>query len=203
MKIRHAARYQSARKLAERVQVLDASAWRSANAGEMASLCIESVGSAGGDVSVIAIPKHLLKRWWKLAESGDGDLTNIGPGFESYAREVAEYCNYKNWPLPSDAVMEVVVSGGEDRASGADDALALQSSRATRFSGGVGMTLACINLGDEELAIVLGAESGRIRVILEAGEGVMLPERGVLWNRMTIGSSDLAVTLIIGTLSID
>ena len=203
MKIRHAARYQSARKLADRVQVLDASGWRRANAGEMASLCTESVGSADGDVSVIAIPKHLLKRWWKLAESGDGDLTNIGPGFESYAREVAEYFNYKNWPLPSDAVMEVVVSGGEDRASGADDAFALQSSRATRFSGGVGMTLACINLGDEELAIVLDAESGRIRVILEAGEGVMLPERGVLWNRMTIGSSDLAVTLTIGTLSTD
>ena len=43
--------------------------------------------------------------------------------------------------------------------------------------------VACINLDDENAAIAFKAESGRIRIILEPGEGLMFPERGVLWNR--------------------
>ena len=171
---------------------------------------------------MIAIPKHLLKRWWSLAEAGDGNLTKISAGFENYAREVAEYFNYKNWTLPADAVMEVVVSDGARDAAEVDGVttLGLQSSRATSFSAGVGTMLACINLGDENVAIVLGAESSgqacdqagesanvcaeklaRIRVILESGEGVMLPPGGILWNRSTLGTSDLEVLLLIGLLS--
>ncbi len=90
--------------------------------------------------------------------------------------------------------MEVVASDGEHD-------VAPQPSRATRFSGGVGTLLACINLGDENVSIVLGAESARIRVILEPGEGVMLPACGILWSLSRPGSSDPVVTLLIGSLS--
>ncbi len=158
------------------------------------------------DVSVIAIPRHLLKRWWSLAESGDDNPSNISAGFEGYAREVAAYFDYKNWLLPSDAVMEVIVSdGGQTGVAENDGAVVLQSSRATRFSAGVGTTLACINLGDENAAVFLGAESGaqsaRIRVILEPGEGVMLPAGGIEWNRAALGAADVTVMLLIGMLS--
>jgi len=177
------------------VQVLDSTGWRGASADEMAAACIDEQGRTAGDVSVIAIPKHLLRRWWSLAESGDGDPTHIKPGFESYAREIAEYFNYKSWPLPTDALMEVAVS---------DDATAApQPSRATRFSRGIGTLLAVINLGDENLRIVLSEESAQVRVILEPGEGVMLPACGVLWNLATFRGSDLAVTMLIGRLSTD
>ena len=71
-----------------------------------------------------------------------------------------------------------------------------------RFGGGVvGTMVACINLDDENAAVALKADSGRIRMILEPGEGLMFPERGVLWNRSQLGNSDLAVTLLIGLVS--
>ena len=183
MKICHAARYQSRLTLAERVQVFESTAWRAASADELAAMCADD-----SDVSVLAIPGHLLKRWWSLAESD-----HITKGFEGYAREIAEYFEYKNWILPANAVMEVVGSDGQrDRA--------LIPSRPMRFSSGVGTLLACINLDDKNLAIALGAESARIRVILEPGEGLMMPAGGVLWNRSALGNADLAVTLLIGLL---
>jgi hypothetical protein len=193
LRICHAARYQSPLTLAQRLQV-DSNGWRPVKTEELAAICPRD--GQTGDVSVIAIPRHLLKQWWKLAEASDGDPSHITAGFKGYAREVAEYFEYKSWTLPPDAVMEVLVSDTEREC-------ALQPSQATRFSGGVGKLLACINLGDESLAIVLGAESARIRVILEPGEGVMLPASGVLWNLSTLGSVDPAITLLIGLLSTD
>jgi hypothetical protein len=221
-RIGHAARYQSRLTLSERVQVFDSTGWQPASASELAATRSDNGTPSPTDVAVIAIPKHLLKRWWSLAEAGDDDLTDLSAGFENYAREVAEYFNYKNWMLPADAVMEVVVSEGARNADEGDGvtALGLQSSRATRFSAGVGTTLACINLGDANVAIVLGAESSGqagdqagepanicaeklapIRVILEPGDGVMLPAGGILWNRSTLGTADVDVLLLIGLLS--
>jgi hypothetical protein len=43
----------------------------------------------------------------------------------------------------------------------------------------------------------------RIRIILEPGEGLMVPVSGVRWNQSTLGNSELAVTLLIGSLSTD
>ena len=221
-RICHAARYQSRLTLSERVQVFDSTGWRLASASELAAASSDNGTPLPTEVAVIAIPKHLLKRWWSLAEAGDGNLTDISAGFENYAREVAEYFNYKNWMLPADAVMEVVVSDGARNADEVDGVtrLGLQSSRATRFSAGVGTTLACINLGDAYVAIVLGAESSgeagdqagepandcaerlaRIRVVLEPGEGVMLPPGGIPWNRSSLGTADVDVLLLIGLLS--
>jgi hypothetical protein len=192
-RIRHAARYHSRLTIAERVQVLDAGRWRPADATELAEGADDGVAAAR-EVSVIAIPRHLLRRWWDLAESRDGDLAGISPGFERYAREVAEYFNYKRWELPARAVLEVVAAASDG------DAAALQPSRPTHFRGGVGMLIACINLGDDKLAIVLGAESAQIRVMLEPGEGVMLPASGILWNRSAPAEGELAITLLIGLL---
>ncbi len=185
MKIRHAPRYQSRLTLAERVQVLDSNGWRLLNADEMGVMSNDD-----GDVAIIGMPRHLLKRWWSLVESD-----HVTTGFEGYAREIAEYFAYKNWIIPANAVMEMVGSDGHGDG-------ALVPSHPTRFSAGVGKLLACINLGDENAAIALGAAPAQIRVVLEPGEGVMLPMRGtILWGRSTLGSSDLAVTLLIGELS--
>ena len=174
--------------LAERVQVFDSTGWRAAIAAELAAMC-----AADGDLSIIGISRRLLKRWWSLAESGDDALAQ---GFEGYAREIAEYFGYKNWSLPASALMEVVASGGKrDRA--------LVPSHPMRFANGVGTLLAYINLGEQNAAIALGAEAARIRIILEPGEGVMLPASGIFWNPSALGNSDLAVTLLIGSLSPD
>ncbi len=180
-----APRYQSRLTLAERVQVFDSTGWRPASADELAAMC-----AGDGDLSVIGIPRRLLKRWWSLAESGDDALAQ---GFEGFGREIAEYFEYKNWSWPVLALMEVVGSDGRrDRA--------LIPSRPMRFSSGVGTLLACINLDDKNLAIALGPESARIRIILDPGEGLMMPAGGVLWNRSALGNSDLAVILLIGLL---
>jgi len=177
------------------VQVLDSTGWRGASADEMAAACIDEQGRLAGDVSVIAIPRHLLKRWWNLVESGDGDPARMNRGFESYAREIAEYFSYKSWALPTDAVMEAVLCD--------DVSSAPRPSRATRFSLGTGTLLAVINLGEENLGIALGAESAQVRVILEPGEGVILPAGGILWNLATLPGPTLGVTLLIGSLAAD
>ena len=70
-----------------------------------------------------------------------------------------------------------------------------------RFADGVGTMIACINLDDENAAIAVGTDAGKIRVILEPGEGLTFPASGVLWNRSVLGNSDLAVTLLIGSLA--
>ena len=183
MKISYAPRYQGRLSFAERVQVFRSTGWRAARADELATICADD-----GDVSIIGIPRHLLKLWWSIAETDD--VT----GFEGYARELAEYFAYKNWSLPATPLMEVVASGGKR-----DNRLA--PSNPMRFGSGVGTLLACINLDDENAAIALKAEQGRIRVILEPGEGLLMPSAGVLFNRSTLGSSDLAVMLLIGKLA--
>lgn len=193
LRICNAPRYQSPLTLAQRLQI-DSNGWRLPTAEELAAICPRD--GEPGDVSVIAIPRHLLKQWWKLAEASDGDPTQVAAGFKGYAREVAAYFEYKSWTLPPDAVMEVLVSDTERES-------ASQPSQATGFSGGVGKLLACINLGDQSLAIALGAENARIRVMLEPGEGLMLPASGALWNLSTRDNTDPAITLLIGLLSTD
>ena len=184
MKICQAPRYQGRLTLAKRLQVFRSKGWRPATANELPAICADD-----GDVSIIGIPGHLLKRWWRWAETDD-----LTTGFEHYAREMAEYLTYKNWIQPGHLLMTVVASGDKhDRA--------LIPSNPMRFGTGVGTLIACINLDDENAAIALKAESGRIRIILEPGEGLMFPERGVLWNRSSLANSDLAVTLLIGSLS--
>ena len=137
---------------------------------------------------MIGLPRHLLKRWWNLAESNE-----IVTGFAGYAREIAEYFNYKSWDLPPEAVMEVAVSDG--------GATAPQPSRTTCFSAGPGALLACVNLDDDNTAVALGPEFGRIRIILEPGEGLMLPSTGIHWSRSALISPELTVMLMIGVLS--
>ena len=188
MKIRHAPRYQSRLTVGERLQVLRSNGWKPASADELAAMCT----GGGDDVAVIGIPRHLLKRWWDLAESDQ-----VSTGFEGWAREIADYLEYKNWfALPANVLMEVVAAGGKHDKK-------LVPSNPMRFANGVGRALACINLGDENAAIALKAERTRIRIILEPGEGLMLPVSGVRWNRSTLGRSELAVTLLIGSLSTD
>ncbi len=185
MKICHAPRYQARLTLAKRLQVFRSKGWRAATANELAAMCADD-----GDLSIIGIPGHLLKRWWSLAEADD-----FTTGFEHYAGDMAEYLTYKNWIAPAPFLMTVVASGGNhDRA--------LVPSNPMRFGGGVvGTMVACINLDDENAAVAVKADSGRIRIILEPGEGLIFPERGVLWNRSKLGNSDLAVTLLIGLVS--
>jgi hypothetical protein len=183
VKISYAPRYQGRLTLAERLQIRVSTGWRTVNAKELATICADD-----GDVSIIGIPQHLLKRWWNMAETDD--VT----GFEGYARELAEYFAYKNWSLPATPLMEVVASGGRRDKR-------LVPSNPMRFGSGVGTLFACINLDDENAAIALKAEPGRIRIILEPGEGLLMPSAGVLFNRSTLGNSDLAVTLLIGELA--
>src|SRR5271170_6275180 len=89
VKICQAPRYQGRLTLAERVQIRNSTGWRAVNAKELAAICADD-----GDVSIIGIPRHLLKRWWSLAEADDV------AGFEGYARELAEYLSYKNRIAP-------------------------------------------------------------------------------------------------------
>jgi len=77
----------------------------------------------------------------------------------------------------------------------------LIQSRDMRHSGGVGTVLACINVDQKNAAVALGTESGRIRVVLEPGEGLMLPSTGILWNRSALDGSGLAVTMLLAVLS--
>lgn len=146
-----------------------------------------SVGE--GDVWVIGIPGHLLRRWWSLAES-DRKAT----GFEAFGTDVATYFVYKEWPLQAPLLIEVV--GSEDEPD-----KPLIQSRDMRLVGGVGTVLACINVDEENAAVALGTESGRIRAILEPGEGLMLPSTGVLWNRSALDGSGLALTMLLAVLS--
>ena len=171
--------------LAERIQVFEAAGWRSADANEVSTMFADD-----GDVSVIGIPRHLLKRWWGMAESKD-----TAAEFKSYSLEIGQYFQYKNWSIPTVNVLMSVVAAGGAR----DEALV--PSHPMRFAEGVGTLIAAINLDDENAAIAVGTETGKIRVILEPGEGLTFPASGVLWNRSVLGDSDLAVTLLIGSLA--
>ncbi len=171
--------------LAERIQVFEVTGWRSADADELAAICTDN-----GDVSVIGIPRHLLKRWWDMAERHATDAE-----FKSYSLEVAQYFQYKDWSIPTVNVLMSVVAAGGKR----DEALV--PSHPMRFAEGVGTLLAAVNLDDENAAIAVGTGAEKIRVILAPGEGLTFPASGVLWNRSILGDSDLAVTLLIGSLA--
>ena len=94
-----------------------------------------------GDVSVIGIPRHLLKRWWDMAERHATDAE-----FKSYSLKIAQYFQYKNWSIPTVNVLMSVVAAGGKR----DEALV--PSHPMRFAEGVGTLNAAINLDDENAA---------------------------------------------------
>jgi hypothetical protein len=173
--------------LAERLQVFEVAGWRSAHADELVAICADN-----GDLSVIGIPRHLLKRWWDMADSNDTDAE-----FKLYSLEIAQYFQYKNWSIPTVNVLMSVVAAGGNR----DEALV--PSHPMRFAEGVGKLIAAVNLDDENSAIAVGTETAKVRVILEPGEGLTFPAGGVLWNRSVLDNSDLAVTLLIGSLATD
>ena len=131
--------------LAERIQVFESTGWRSADADELAAMCADD-----GDVSVIGIPRHLLKRWWDMAERNATDAE-----FKSYSLEIAQYFQYKNWSIPTVNVLMSVVAAGGKR----DEALV--PSHPMRFAEGVGTLIAAVNLDDENAAIAVGTESAK------------------------------------------
>jgi hypothetical protein len=167
------------------MQVLRDSGWQQASADELASLCADH-----GDLSVIGLPHYLMNLWWLLVETGDTDTE-----FRSYGLEVAKFFQYKEWPIPrTSLLLEAVAAGGKRDKK-------LVPSHPMRFGGGVGTLFAAINLGDENAAIALDAEFAQIRVILEPGEGIIFPPRNIFWNRSVLDDSELAFTLLIGSLS--
>ena len=116
--------------MAERIQVFEAAGWRSADANELATMCADN-----GDVSVINLPRHLLKRWWGMAESKD-----TAAEFKSYSFEIAQYFQYKQWSIPTvNVLMSVVAAGGK-----CDEALV--PSHPMRFAEGVGTLTAAIKV---------------------------------------------------------
>jgi hypothetical protein len=136
--------------LAERLLVADGGGWRSPSEGERAALAPPDVTAAERDrlVLLFALPAHLRSSFWAMLEQDE-----TRGGFSAFAAEVGRFLTFKQLPPPTQAGVELVLSG----AGGAVEARGLW---------------AVINLGDGSVAVGLPG----LGVRLGAGEGCRLPE---------------------------
>jgi hypothetical protein len=126
--------------------VLPRDDWRPPSPAELALLTAADVNQDDA-LALFSIPDRLHARWWSIAATQPAAAESGWPAFQEFAREVIEYLQFKRLPLPPACVCEVVVN-----APG-------QSWMPPR-GGGVtagsllNAVLGCINLSDEESALV-------------------------------------------------
>lgn len=177
--------------------------WRSPTMEELARL---TGGPAVGDddVALFHVPEYLRRRWWE-SPAPEG-----GPAFAAYAREMAEFLQFKAVPLPSPCTFEVRVS-----------APGRPTIRGTGLGGSWG-EVGGINLGDAASSLVVlnltprqlqervpgdGPPGHRfleaypgyplVRVALLPGDGWLLPPCGLVADGDTRGMSEIDVTLLL------
>jgi hypothetical protein len=142
--------------------------WRSLTADEMHLLISDSEHGVADDAetgSLFQIPGHLKSEWWGLLdrsfEAGNAAL----PGFEEFAKRIADFLRFKHMDVPASLHTEAVVTAA-GRCS-------MRSDPETGAPAGLGPSLApwgvcgqpedsvlprlwaVINLGDEDTQLVL------------------------------------------------
>src|SRR5262249_42118888 len=150
---------------------------------------------AAPDALLFRLPEHLIARWWKLVESAHGPSPDGLGEFDSFVNAVRDFLAFKNLAIPSGASCDLVVTQPGHRAIGWDppatyapgmrwSAEAGPAAPAPRLWGG-------INLGGECGVVVFSSttpateepaefDQPLVRLLLEPGEGIRLPEAGFL-----------------------
>jgi hypothetical protein len=119
---------------------LPIAAWRPPTADELAMLlpmggAPEALPALDTAIALFQLPAHICAAWWQLLEESAQTLAEGRiDGFERFASQVGEFLAFKGLPVPAGARCAVVVR-------------TLQHSWPRLW--------ACINLGDEEAAVVL------------------------------------------------
>jgi hypothetical protein len=173
--------------------------WRAASAAELA-LLTASTGDPMEAIALFNIPKRLHDHWWNLEADQDSDAVTKQAAFREYARELIDYLQFKQLPLPARCTVSAVVH---------EPSLASTKPNAGGLTADPASTdmLAGINLSDEESALVfvnlaavhLSACSDYpvIRVALQPGEGFWLPRFAIAYDGDTRGRSEIDVQLVL------
>jgi hypothetical protein len=154
------------------------------------------------DICLFSIPEHLRAKWWNLAAKQIETLPARLDGMEPFAQAVAEFAQFKRLPLPRRCAFDVTLASPLDgHQTPRTEAKLFEASNAAAANSPV---VARINLGDERTALVFSnvgppelADNPLIRLVLDPGEGVWLPNTDVIYGVDCSGKTDLDVWLIL------
>jgi hypothetical protein len=201
--------------------------WRLPAAAELQLLVADDGVAADAALSprqaaLLLLPEHIRASWWTLAERVQR-LDGCADGFDRFVADVLDFLRFKRLPLPRRCRCEVTAAqpGQHSTRVGADGAAAgLGVGPAPPAS-----RLVCaVNLGDEATHLVLlnlllpdlpatpntvaPAEAlanffsvtpdyPLVRVRLDPGEGLWLPQAGVAYDGDTTGKEDPDMVLTV------
>ena len=117
-------------------------------------------------VCLFQLPGHLRSEWWTRLEQGAGALGETGlPGFETFVRQVVQFLDFKNLPVPEGARCTVIVSNPGQRSvswrpeshgpGGLRSNLAPSVPWRRADEPGWPRLWGAINMGDEETSVVV------------------------------------------------
>jgi hypothetical protein len=186
--------------------------WHPVSEAESALLVADETNDASWrrDVCLFAIPEHLRAKWWELAARQIETLPARIDGMEPFARAVLEFAQFKRVPLPRQCAFDVTLSSPLDEPTTPIAAVDFNPSSVAERTSANSPMMARINLGDERTALIFlnaarlnsdvesqSADGPLVRLILDPGEGVWLPNRDVVCTVDHTGKTDLDVWLIL------
>jgi hypothetical protein len=189
----------------ERLQVgRRETSWRPASESECALLVANDATEETWrqDICLFSIPEHLRAKWWNLAARQIETLPARLDGMEPFAQAVAEFAQFKRLPLPRRCAFDVTLTSPQEaHQTPLAEAELFEASNAVAANSPV---VARINLGDERTALVFSnagpahlADAPLVRLVLDPGEGVWLPDTDVIYGVDHSGKTDLDVWLIL------
>jgi hypothetical protein len=139
------------------------------------------------EVALFLLPRHLVARWWALADAApdEGPL----PGFDAFAQAVLELFRFKALPLPEPARCEAIAIACGHRAGTSPVAdAAAHGAAGPRLLANLGPRAAHVVLlpvADQQIARGLrylrdAPETALLRVRLDPGDGLWLPATDLL-----------------------
>jgi hypothetical protein len=178
-------------------------------------------GFATEGLTLFGIPEHLRREWWERAGPEIVEGKAAGPGSEAFIRALGAFFEFKRWSFPAAAACDLIISETGQPSTQLDPATGAPCGLGLRTRAPVWGVL---NLGDEVTGLhlvnlpparcweLLGpagqrteAGPGRffeqapdyplVRIQLWPGEGLRLPDEGLVWDGSTVGKSDLDVLL--------
>jgi hypothetical protein len=188
----------------ERLQVGREKTWSTASESECALLVVNEATDETWrrDICLFSIPEHLRAKWWDLAASQIETLPARLDGMEPFAQAVAEFAQFKRLPLPRRCAFDVTLTSPQDEQQ--SPLTAAEFIPSTNAAAATSPVVARINLGDERTALVFSnvgsaqrADAPLVRLVLDPGEGIWLPNTEVTYRVDRSGKTDLDVWLIL------
>ncbi len=191
--------------------------WRLPSPDEVA-LLVAADADSGAALALFNLPLRLHAQWWELAAPEPAGAAQSATAFQGFAREILDYLQFKQLPLPPACTLEVLATTPGQPTTRPNGGGLTAVPPFDGWVGGINLAdeeagLVFLNLGDAQLPgsgtvharaqlFLSGAcDYPLVRIALRPGEGFWLPPAAIVVDGDTRGRQEIDVQLLIRSAS--